>query len=85
MQGQSLLTMPADRELTAPHFVLGLAVFLAGLATNLHSDTLLLNLRRPGGEEGGTRLSRFSYYKTRLPPPSSTYRDRLQDPPWRGV
>lgn len=56
MQGQSLLAMPADRELTAPHFMLGLAVFLAGLATNLHSDTLLLNLRRPG--ETGYKIPR---------------------------
>ena len=32
-----------------PRFVAGLAVFLGGLALNLHSDNILLKLRKPGG------------------------------------
>jgi len=38
---------PAD-WLTDPRFLAGVAVFLVGLAANLHSDTILINLRAPG-------------------------------------
>ena len=34
--------------LTDPRFVLGAAVMLAGIAANIHADTVLMNLRRPG-------------------------------------
>jgi protein-S-isoprenylcysteine O-methyltransferase Ste14 len=31
-----------------PRFIIGVAVFLIGFGINLHADTLLLNLRKPG-------------------------------------
>ena len=31
-----------------PRFVIGVAVFIAGMALNLHADAILLRLRRPG-------------------------------------
>lgn len=34
--------------LTDPRFVLGVVIFLVGLCINLHADTVLLHLRRPG-------------------------------------
>lgn len=34
--------------LSDPRFLLGLAVFAAGMALNRHADTILLRLRRPG-------------------------------------
>jgi 3-oxo-5-alpha-steroid 4-dehydrogenase 1 len=37
-----------------PRFLSGAALFLAGLALNLHSDSILLGLRR--GEDGGYRI-----------------------------
>ena len=43
--------------LTRPEFLIGLAVFLAGFAINLHADTVLIRLRRRGAAyrtpEGG--------------------------------
>jgi len=39
-----------------PRFLLGVALFLGGLAINLHSDTLLIRLRRPG--ETGYQIPR---------------------------
>ena len=35
-----------------PRFLIGLGVFLAGMALNLHSDTILLRLRKPGESRG---------------------------------
>ena len=53
MQGRSLLLAQHLTSFTAPHFVLGILTFVVGLAINWHSDAVLLNLRRPGGEAGG--------------------------------
>ena len=45
-----------------PRFLAGLGIFLFGMALNLHSDTVLLRLRKPGGngysipQGGGFRL-----------------------------
>jgi 3-oxo-5-alpha-steroid 4-dehydrogenase 1 len=35
--------------LTSPRFLLGVALFVVGFALNVHSDTVLRNLRKPGG------------------------------------
>jgi 3-oxo-5-alpha-steroid 4-dehydrogenase 1 len=34
--------------LSSPHFLLGIILFIVGFAINLHSDTILINLRKPG-------------------------------------
>ena len=56
MQGLSLSLSPSAGSLTAPHFIVGVAIFLSGLAINWHSDSILLNLRRPG--ETGYKIPR---------------------------
>ena len=40
--------MYAEEWLTAPQFVLGVLIFVAGLAINLHSDYIIRHLRKPG-------------------------------------
>jgi 3-oxo-5-alpha-steroid 4-dehydrogenase 1 len=45
---------PAD--LTAPHFLAGMALFVLGMAINWQADDILRNLRRPG--ETGYRIPR---------------------------
>lgn len=42
--------------LSDPRFLIGLAIFLFGMALNLHSDTVLLHLRKPG--ESGYAIPR---------------------------
>lgn len=44
-----------------PRFLVGLAIFGAGLAINLHADTVLLNLRRPGDK--GYRVPSGGLYR----------------------
>lgn len=44
-----------------PRFLLGAALFLAGFAVNLHADTVLLGLRRPG--ETGYKVPRGGLYR----------------------
>lgn len=51
VNGRWLFTLGPPRDppwLASPAFVGGAAVFVAGLALNLHSDELLLRLRAPG-------------------------------------
>lgn len=51
---------PALAE-ASPLFFVGVAVFLAGLAINLHADTVLLKLRAPG--ETGYRIPEGGLYR----------------------
>ncbi len=46
--------------LTSRPFLAGMAVFLLGMAINLHADTVLLNLRAPG--ETGYKIPRGGLY-----------------------
>ncbi|HJL18985.1 MAG TPA: DUF1295 domain-containing protein [Sandaracinaceae bacterium LLY-WYZ-13_1] len=47
--------------LSDPRFVIGTAVFLAGMAINIHSDSVLFNLREPG--ETGYKIPRGGLYR----------------------
>jgi protein-S-isoprenylcysteine O-methyltransferase Ste14 len=47
--------------LGSPQFLAGAAVFLAGLAINLHADTVLIHLRKPG--ETGYAIPRGGLYR----------------------
>ena len=40
--------LSSDEWLLDPRFLLGVGIFLLGLATNIHSDYILINLRKPG-------------------------------------
>ena len=44
-----------------PRFIAGVLVFVGGMALNLHSDTLLLNLRKPGDK--GYKIPRGGGYR----------------------
>ncbi|KZS20825.1 Uncharacterized protein APZ42_012481 [Daphnia magna] len=50
MQGHYLLNYYQydDNWATSPQFVIGLIIFCIGLAINVHSDQLLIRLRKPG-------------------------------------
>jgi 3-oxo-5-alpha-steroid 4-dehydrogenase 1 len=53
MQGTWIFFLAPDDQyvaawLTSPQFIIGVAIFLAGFAINLHSDHIIRNLRRPG-------------------------------------
>lgn len=56
LQGLSLATGPQyeDSSLTAPHFIIGTVLFVVGMAGNVHSDSILRNLRKPG--ESGYKI-----------------------------
>ena len=56
LQGLSLSTGPqyAPSTLNSPHFIIGSILFLAGMAGNMHSDSILRNLRKPG--ESGYKI-----------------------------
>lgn len=47
--------------LTDPRFLLGVVVFFVGMGINLHSDTVLLNLRKPG--ESGYKIPQGGLYR----------------------
>lgn len=47
--------------LTDPRFLIGTAVFLTGLGINLHADTVLIHLRKPG--ETGYKIPRGGLYR----------------------
>jgi 3-oxo-5-alpha-steroid 4-dehydrogenase 1 len=47
--------------LTDPRFLIGAAVFAAGLVINLHADTVLIHLRKPG--ETGYKVPRGGLYR----------------------
>lgn len=44
-----------------PRFLVGIAVFFVGLAINLHADTVLIHLRKPG--ETGYKIPRGGMYR----------------------
>eukprot|EP00128_Syssomonas_multiformis_P014123 Colp12_sorted_trinity150504_noHs@29642 len=50
MQGRYLTEYARYPEdwIQGPRFILGLAVFFTGMAINIHSDSVLINLRKPG-------------------------------------
>lgn len=47
--------------LTDPRFLIGAAVFLTGMAINLHADTVLIHLRKPG--ETGYEIPKGGLYR----------------------
>ena len=47
--------------LTDPRFLVGAAVFFTGLAINLHADTVLIHLRKPG--ETGYKIPQGGLYR----------------------
>lgn len=47
--------------LTEPRFLVGVAVFLIGLAINVHADTVLIHLRKPG--ETGYKVPHGGLYR----------------------
>ena len=47
--------------LTDPRFLIGAAVFLTGMGINLHADTVLINLRKPG--ETGYKIPQGGLYR----------------------
>jgi protein-S-isoprenylcysteine O-methyltransferase Ste14 len=47
--------------LADPRFLAGVAIFAAGLAMNLHADTVLIHLRRPG--ETGYKIPQGGMYR----------------------
>ncbi|XP_006875031.1 PREDICTED: 3-oxo-5-alpha-steroid 4-dehydrogenase 1 [Chrysochloris asiatica] len=51
----------ADDWLTDPRFLTGLAMWLAGMLINLHSDHILRNLRKPG--ETGYKIPRGGLFE----------------------
>lgn len=60
MQSQYVLLVaeyPLD-YLTSTRFVIGSILFAVGMAINIHSDSILLNLRKPG--ETGYKIPRVS-------------------------
>ncbi len=64
LNGRYLFTLepPRDTEwLLDPRFLAGFALFVAGLVINLQSDTILLNLRKPG--ETGYKIPRGGLYR----------------------
>lgn len=50
-----------DAWLSSPWFLTGAALFAAGMAINLHADTVLLNLRAPG--ETGYKIPQGGLYR----------------------
>jgi protein-S-isoprenylcysteine O-methyltransferase Ste14 len=50
-----------DDSLAAPHWWIGAAIFLAGWALNVHSDSILRRLRGPG--ESGYRIPHGGAYR----------------------
>lgn len=64
LQGRYLFTLSEPYALAwigDPRFLIGTVVFLVGFAMNLHSDQILLNLRRPG--ETGYKIPRGGMYR----------------------
>jgi steroid 5-alpha-reductase/3-oxo-5-alpha-steroid 4-dehydrogenase 1 len=50
-----------DAWLTDPRFIIGLLIFFAGFAINLHADTVLIHLRKPG--ETGYKIPEGGMYR----------------------
>jgi len=53
LQGRALshFSVYPDGYVTDPRFLIGVPLFLAGLAINYHADDVLRNLRKPGEEK----------------------------------
>jgi protein-S-isoprenylcysteine O-methyltransferase Ste14 len=51
----------ADSWLTDPRFLIGAAIFFAGMAINVHADTVLIHLRKPG--ETGYKIPKGGLYR----------------------
>ncbi len=51
----------ADGWIFTSVFVIGIAIFFVGLAINLQSDTILMNLRKPG--ETGYKIPQGGFYR----------------------
>lgn len=47
--------------LADPRFILGLIMFVIGMAINIHSDNILINLRQPG--ETGYKIPRGGFFR----------------------
>ena len=47
--------------LTDPRFLIGTAIFATGMAINVHSDTVLIHLRKPG--ETGYKIPKGGFYR----------------------
>ena len=47
--------------LTDPRFILGMAMFVVGMAINIHSDNILIKLRKPGETE--YKIPRGGFYR----------------------
>jgi len=56
-----LASPPGADWLADPRFVFGVALFVAGMVVNIHSDNLLLGLRR--GEDGGYVIPRGGLFR----------------------
>ena len=57
------LARPLPTEIfTTPHFILGTTMFFAGMAINIQSDNILLNLRKPG--ETGYKIPRGGLFRS---------------------
>jgi steroid 5-alpha reductase family enzyme len=50
-----------DAWLTDPRFIAGLSIFVVGFVINIHADTVLINLRRPG--ETGYKIPHGGMYR----------------------
>jgi len=64
LQGRYLFSLGPVHEigwLSGPKFSVGLGLFLAGFALNLHSDSILRNLRKPG--ETGYKIPQGGAYR----------------------
>ncbi len=49
LQSQALLLAPYPAGYTStPRFMCGVSLFFLGMAINIHSDSILINLRKPG-------------------------------------
>merc|ERR1711991_910738 len=55
------LMVRSDAQLRNPVFYLGVAMFLCGMVTNIHSDGILRNLRKPG--ETGYKIPRGGLFE----------------------
>jgi steroid 5-alpha-reductase len=52
-----------DAYVQSPLFVLGVAIFFIGFATNIYADTVLLNLRKPGDKPGTYKIPKGGVYE----------------------
>ena len=74
-QGANLLYVATydDSELTSPRFVAGIVIFFTGMAINIQSDSILINLRKPG--ETGYKIPQVPRTRLLLSPDGVTVRE----------